>query len=558
MKVALPRCTQWISVTIPSLVLITWSATDVNAQAISDHGLETVFVQTNAQDVDSVAESSNPDSSANPSELQEPGRDDGAEPASPSTEPVAPATAPPPATARTQAASSSQSVQEKRAAAMAKMKGAYAGVFYANNFSYLDDPYYNGPRYFSDCFKNIQTRYGTLSLGGESRYRYHDERNMRGLGITGNDDTFWLTRNRLYADWHINDTFRIYAEALDANSGGEIYAPRPIEENDFDIQNLFVDVKLLDGPDGTLTARLGRQELLFGAQRTVSPLDWANTRRTFQGVRGNYQQGDTSIDAFWTELVRVDPKGSDDVSSDIQFYGTYLTQQNTSLGTLESYYLGSDNHFIGFSEQTLGSRVSGATDNGTLYDFEGAYQFGSDATDDRHSAGFFSAGLGRNIETDFFSPVVWCRWDRASGEKDFNEVGQGDGGYDHLYPLAHKYLGFMDLFGRRNLDDFNVFTQTPLTEKVSLILWYHYFRLVEATTPYSVVMTPYNTTTPAASKDLGHEIDVLLNYNINPRNNVVLGYSHFNAGDYYDAPTIGPADGKNDADFFYFQYTTRY
>ncbi len=555
MTVALYRYRKLILATIPSIAILGFSSVETNAQEISENGLETVYVQTTVPDSESTAESSNPNSSADPPELQLPSADDGINAADQGTEQ---AMASPSMEAPVRSNLSREDIKEKQAAAMAKMRNAYAGVFYANDFSYLDDPYYNGPRFFSDHFKNMHTRFGTLSLGGESRYRYHDEHNFRGLGITGRDDTFWLTRNRLYADWHMNDYLRVYAETLDANSGGERYAPRPIEENDFDIQNLFADVKLLDGADGTLTARIGRQELLFGAQRTVSPLDWANTRRTFQGVRGLYQKGDTSFDAFWTELVRVDPKGSDDVSSEIQFYGTYLTQKNTSLGTLESYYLGSDNHIVGFSEHTVGSRVSGATDRGTLYDFEGAYQFGSDATPDRHSAGFFSAGLGRNVQTNFLSPAVWFYWDHASGEKDFNEVGQGDGGYDHLYPLSHKYLGFMDLFGRRNLDDFNVFTQTPLTEKLSLIVWYHYFRLVEATTPYSVVMTPYNNTTPAQSKDLGHEIDVLFNYNLNPRNNVLLGYSHFNAGDYFDAPTIGPADGKNNADFFYFQYTTRY
>ncbi|TWU15229.1 alginate export family protein [Allorhodopirellula heiligendammensis] len=558
MSVVLYRCRKLLIAAFPVLAIAGLSPVPAGAQGISESGLETVFVQTNAQDSESVAELSNPNSSADPSELQQPASDDDFDPtdqqleSSYQTMPSAGSRSSGPACL------SAAEVKEKQAAAMAQMKNAYAGVFYANNFSYLEDPYYNGPRFFSDHFKNMHTRYGTLSLGGESRYRYHNERNFRGLGITGNDDTFWLTRNRLYADWHINETFRVYAETLDANSGGEVFAPRPIEENDFDIQNLFVDVKLLDGPDGSLTARIGRQELLYGAQRTVSPLDWANTRRTFQGVRGLYKKGDTSIDAFWTELVRVDPKGSDDVSSQIQFYGTYLTKQDTALGTLESYYLGSDNHIAGFSEHTIGSRVSGATERGTLYDFEGAYQFGSDATPDRHSAGFFTAGLGRNIETNLFSPTVWCYWDHASGEKDFNEVSVGDGGYDHLYPLAHKYLGFMDLFGRRNIDDFNVLAQTPLTEKISLILWYHYFRLVEETTPYSVVMTPYNDTTQAQSKDLGHEIDVLLNYNVNPRNNVVLGYSHFNAGDYYETPGIRPANANNNADFFYFQYTTRY
>ncbi len=557
MTVELIHCRSLLLV-ISSLALGAYHNAQVDAQEISELGLETVTVQAPAEEAESVSASSNPNSSANPSELQLPSVDDGIDSTNQQIEQEYRSIASPTPEQPACPSLSAKTIKEKQAAAMANMKNAYAGVFYANDFSYLDDPYYNGPRFFSDNFKNMQTGHGTLSLGGETRYRYHDERNFRGTGITGLDDTFWLTRNRLYADWHINDTFRIYAETLDANSSGERNPVRPIDENDFDIQNLFVDVKLLDGADGTLTARIGRQELLYGAQRTVSPLDWANTRRTFQGVRGLYKKGNTSWDAFWTELVVVDPKGSDDVSSNIQFYGTYLTQQNTALGTWESYYLGSDNRYVGFSEHTVGSRASGATDRGTLYDFEGAYQFGSDATPDPHSAGFFTAGLGRNVETNFFSPAVWCYWDRASGEKNFNQVSQGDGGYDHLYPLAHKYLGFMDLFGRRNLDDFNVYTQTPLTEKISLIVWYHYFRLVEATTPYNVVMRPYNTTTPAQSKDLGQEIDFLLNYNVNPRNNVVLGYSHFNAGDYYNTAGIGPADGQNNADFFYFQFTTRY
>lgn len=452
----------------------------------------------------------------------------------------------------------------RREKAMAGSKNAYAGVFYANNFSYLNDPYYNGPRYFSDDYKNIDTRFGTFSFGGESRYRYHNEHNFRGQGITGNDDDFLLTRNRLYADWRLSDDLRVFGELLDANSNGEQFAPRAIEENDLDIQNLFADVKLFDNDYGKFTARVGRQELIYGAERTVSPLDWANTRRTFEGIRGLYQYSDTSIDAFWTEFVPVNPKSADKGDNDTQFYGAYLTEKNTSVGQFEAYYLGLDamdkstNPAADFSFHTIGSRVSGSTKSKVLYDFEGAYQFGENANNSSHNAGFITAGLGRKIETDFLSPLVWLYYDYASGEQDFNDVRRGDNGYDHLFPLAHKYNGFMDLFGRRNLHDFNVFTLTPLHKQVSMIVWYHYFRMVESTTPYSVVMTPYNTVTPAQSRDLGHEIDVLFDIILNTRNNVLLGYSHFQAGDYYDAPTIGPADGSNNADFFYAQFQTRY
>ena len=36
--------------------------------------------------------------------------------------------------------------------------------------------------------------------------------------------------------------------------------------------------------DATLTLRPGRQMLLFGKQRLVSPLDWSNTMRAWDGV----------------------------------------------------------------------------------------------------------------------------------------------------------------------------------------------------------------------------------------------------------------------------------
>lgn len=454
-------------------------------------------------------------------------------------------------------------VKEKKAAAMAGLKKAYGGVFYGNNFSYLNDPYYDGPRFFSDNFKNLETPLGTVSFGGETRYRYHNERNHRGLGITGQDDNFWLSRQRLYADWQLCDAVRVYGEVLNADSHGEQFNPRPIEVNDLDIQNAFVDVKLLDNEYGKFTVRAGRQELIYGAQRTVSPLDWANTRRTFEGVRGLYQNGDTSIDAFWTQIVEVDPDGADEGNDDIQFFGTYLTQKNTAIGQVEAYYLGFDQSTgpaADFTYNTVGGRVSGATKNKMLYDFEGAYQFGDNTTDESHSAGFITAGIGRKIETSFLSPTVWFYYDYASGEEDFDQVARGDGGFDHLFPLAHKFNGFMDLFGRRNLHDLNVFTLTPLNKKVSMIVWYHYFALAEETTPYSVVMTPFRSGAgnQAQSRDLGHEIDILFNINLNPRNNILLGYSHFSAGDYYDNPATSQADGDNDADFFYAQFQTRY
>ena len=307
------------------------------------------------------------------------------------------------------------------------------------------------------------------------------------------------------------------------------------------------------------TVRGGRQELLLGAQRLISPLDWANTRRTFDGVRGTFKGEEWTIDGFWTQPVnRSRATGGtlewDNTNDDLHFYGVYGTNM-AAIGkaNLDLYYIGFDNDNSGFSYHTLGNRFWGTTESAWNYELEGGVQFGENIDGSDHGAGFVTGGLGRAINVcEAWSPIVWFWYDWASGGEDFNP---GEDGFHHLFPLAHKYNGFMDLFGRRNLHDVNFQIITPLHERVKLLVWYHYFFLDQATTPFSVVMTPYNTTAAAASKDLGSEIDLLATVTVNARTNIVLGYSHFASGDYF-SQTNGAVDA--DADFFYSQFQMRF
>ncbi|WP_286177737.1 alginate export family protein [Rhodopirellula sp. JC639] len=446
----------------------------------------------------------------------------------------------------------------KKAAATAAMKSAYAGVFYANNFSYLNDPCYDGPSFFGDNLKGLLG--GKLDIGGEARMRYHNENNHRGLGLTGVDDSFFLTRYRMFANLRVNQYFRVYGEYLYADSGGEEFNNRPIEENRGEIQNLFLDTRLTE----SLNLRLGRQELLFGDQRLISPLDWANTRRSFQGVRGTYTGDAWTVDGFFVNPLNrnfANESKIDDANEDVDFYGVYASNSGTALGTMDLYYLGLDNQALDFDYHTLGSRVSGASDAGVLYAVEGGVQFGSNSPGfGDHSAGFFTGGLGRQLSIctacGEWKPTVWFWYDWASGGDDF-PAARGDDSFDHLFPLAHKYLGLMDLFARRNINDVNFQFITPiLGDRVKLLLWYHHFFLDQATTPYGVTQAPFNTVAAAGDKELGQEIDMVVTCTINPRTNVQIGYSHFRAGDYYDTTAGVPTNA--DADFFWTQFQWRF
>ncbi len=465
-----------------------------------------------------------------------------------------------------------QDAGKKREAAAAKAEQAYKGVFYANDFSYLNDPWYGG-FYPGEAMKQLPfPAGGKVDLGGEIRVRYHNEVNMRGQGLTGLDDDFWLTRLRLFSNYRINDYFRFYGEYLYADSGGEFFTNRPIEVNRGEAQNLFIDANLIQENDRSLTARLGRQELLYGNQRLVSPLDWANTRRTFDGYKLMYSGLDWDVDGFFVHPVKrlLATEGTnqwDGADTDTLFYGAYGTRKGLEIGQLDSYYLGIDYLTPGASFHTLGSRLAGSYE-GLLYEFEGGTQFGENANGTNHTAGFAVAGLGRQLDISVvgkaWRPTLWGWYDYASGEDNLADAGRFGDGFDHLFPLGHKYNGFMDLFGRRNLHDINAQLITPVWgDRVSLLLWYHYFLLDNLTTPYNLTMTPFNTVAPAADRELGHELDVLFTINVNPRNSMLVGYSYFKPGDYYKQTSGGVAGAGgiptlSDAHFVYLQYQMQF
>jgi hypothetical protein len=69
-------------------------------------------------------------------------------------------------------------------------------------------------------------------------------------------------------------------------------------------------------------------------------------------------------------------------------------------------------------------------------------------------------------------------------------------------------------------------------------------------------MTPFNPTNAPASADLGQEIDLVITRVIDARQEVLFGYSHFFAGQYYDQTPGVPTN--NDADFYYAHYQVNF
>lgn len=418
---------------------------------------------------------------------------------------------------------------EQIKAANEKAANAYKGVYYANDFSYLNDPCYQG-HFLGDRLKQLNMPHcGKLDIGGQIRLRYHHELGMKGQRFrAGTDDDFLLTRLRLFGNYKVNDRLRFYVEGFYADSSGESLPPRGTDENFMDFQNLLVDVQLTDD----LLLRVGRQELLYGAQRTVSPLDWANTRRTFEGVKAVYKSGDWQIDGFFTHFVPILSNDLDEADYDLPFYGMYGVYSGLGNSTVDVYYLGFDDNSIGQSLHTMGSRLNGKDPcTNWLWEIEGAVQFGKRSRGvDQDGEGFVTAGIGRAMPNVMWKPTIWVYFDYASEN------------YNQLFPLAHKYLGFIDAVQRQNVQSPNVLlTMTP-RQDWTLLLWAYHFQSSSAAPVPAIGGTPPQN----ASRYLGNELDLILAYQFNPRADILFGYSHFWRGSKIDNP--------QDADFFYTQF----
>ena len=240
------------------------------------------------------------------------------------------------------------------------------------------------------------------------------------------------------------------------------------------------------------------------------------------------------------------PHDSTQTNSDVRLYGIN-THQHVDEDTIREYYwltLELDN--INARYDTLGVYWKGARGD-LLYELEGGVQAGRNPDQTDHHAGFGIVGLGTHLQGRL-AGQFWVYYEWASGS---DTPGNG---WHHYFPRAHRHLGYMDLYGRRNLNDLNIRWNYQPTESLELRVHYHYFSLANrADVPYNTNMTPFAGLGPntSGSSSLGHEIDLLATLTLSERLKFQLGYSHFFAGEYYQTTAGVPYAG--DASFFYTQ-----
>ncbi|MGB7324935.1 MAG: alginate export family protein, partial [Rubripirellula sp.] len=132
----------------------------------------------------------------------------------------------------------------------------------------------------------------------------------------------------------------------------------------------------------------------------------------------------------------------------------------------------------------------------------------------------------------------------------------------------HYFFGFADITGRQNIHD--VSARLSLAPRVDLQLRFDFHRFWLASSRDALYSTgsgaSYHVPDGSAGTDIGSEIDLSARWDITSRASMLLGYSYFWSGEFFDSPIVqgGPAglagnsSNGRDASFLYLQSTIRF
>jgi hypothetical protein len=433
---------------------------------------------------------------------------------------------------------------------------SYSVERWSEDFSYLKDfPDRSDPL---NALKYIPiNRAGDwyLSFGGQARYRF-DYFNNSGFGSGPQDETgFDLVRLLAHVDAHFGQHFRVFVQLNSGLAFDRVGRPRPGDADDFDVQQAFADVTFPVFNSASLTVRVGRQELIYGAQRFVSPNDWVNVRRTFEGIKASASFSDDTVDVFLVRPVLVEKTRFNSGDDHTAFAGIYNVSAFPdvlpgSKVKLDTYLLLLD------QTKSAAANTPASSDTFTLgirphlnpgpwdFDLEADWQFGN-YNDHAISAYAVAAEAGYTFRNLMFTPRGALGFDLASGSA--NPAHK----FNQLFPPQYLYLGHMYLFGRENIIDLHPEVTLDLTDSVTLNMAQHWFwRQNTSEGIYNLTGEVVREEAGARSSVIGNEFDISLNWQINQHLLAYGGYAHFFTGSFLSR--TGPSA---DQDFFYLSAT---
>ena len=434
----------------------------------------------------------------------------------------------------------------------------------------------------NDWLREQNSAFASWDLGGQIRARFESKSGYAVPGVAGAvdfakttpDNDYWLVREKLHVGWKPVDWLNLYAEARDSSSWNDKRVPET-EEDVFDLHQAYVS--LGNAKKFPVTAKIGRQELIYGDERLLGASDWGNLGRVFDAAKLRYENNSLSVDFFAGRVV-IPRDDRFNTANDYDWLSGVYASTKTLIPKQETqlYFLARnvsqkspsafpatppalvapatarDIYTLGLRFKSLPGQFGGWD-----YDAELAGQFGNfyDAALtnrlDQQALAAHVAG-GYTWKDASWSPRVGLEYNYSSGDSDSND-GKHET-FDNLFPTNHKFYGFMDFASWQNIHDVRLTTSAKPLKGLTLTADYHLFWLAD-TADYFYGVTGAARKTggyglkPANANFVGSELDLVASYQIKTCGVAQVGYGHFFRGGYVKDSLAA----SKDADWFYLQ-----
>lgn len=395
-----------------------------------------------------------------------------------------------------------------------------------------------------------------LDFGLEHRTRFElrDDDYRRAEFQT--DEPFQLRSRGYVGVKKILDPFRFVFEFSDGRQFNSKYPDTVSDVDENDIYQMYGQLYFKDalGPGLPVSLDVGRMALEYVDRKLVHRSSWRGTTNSFEGFRLRLGEAasDWQFDFFAVQPVERRVRQMDRADEERWLYGLVGAWRKWSeIITLQPYYFilaeQRKNEVVNDREiHTMGFRGFGLIGNtGFDYDFDTAFQFGKDG--DLIQRAFASAGeLGYTFNHKW-KPRLSSWTVYASGDRDPNDGSNNR--FDSMFGDGHGFSN-SDLFSWRNLISTKLrYEMVPLKDLKFDTAYGGYWLASDSD---AWVVPGRRDRTGRSGDFVGTEWDARVRYQIDPRADVELGYSHLFPGDF--VKNAGQADGS---DFLYLAMTVR-
>lgn len=433
--------------------------------------------------------------------------------------------------------------------------------YYRRSDGYATNPESDPPRYvrrLSDIGIPALSDLTWLDVGLEHRTRY-EWRNNDIRRIEGGEDNPIFLRHRAWIGIRdILDPFRFAVEFQDSRVVNNKHAITDQERNEYDLLNAYGELYFKKGlgvddrnQDRPIRFRVGRMAYETTDRRFIARNEWRNTTNTFEGFRLNLGRdvNDWELDLFGLQPVRRLQTKFDVVNDHLWFFGAIGHWRKWSdIVTIQPYYMGQKqsadpNGFTATNQldreiHMPGFRAYGKV--GNFFDFDASYnhQLGYSGPL-RQDAQGYTVEVGRTFEHPW-KPRLTGFYGYASGDRDPNDGV--DNRFDRFFGFARPWSADHYVV-YENLKAPKIRFDLQPMQKIGFELtyaWYflaskrdRMFDILDGNISNTIKDPGFNRDRTGQSGDYaGHSLEGRIRYQVTPKINAVIGYTHFTAEDF--------------------------